>query len=257
MDNTFVSLLKKEITDNKKTIIITVCGIWGVFIIIGLFGGMMFGLGSAILMPAFAFISGLAFTIVASFAFSSMKTKEGRISELMLPASRFEKFFVRWLAVVPGMIIVVALAWIFGQLVCTGVEKIMQNTVSEEFWAIVGESTDLTSDDIAGLEQFQLSYLIWYYIANCLVSQACYFFGAILWPKLSFIKTLAAMQVIQIGLFVGAAVFEGVFGNFIDVGSLMFPSKTAMCIATPIICFALYWLTYWWYSRSQVIYKLF
>ena len=38
--------------------------------------------------------------IGASLAFSNLKTKQSRISAIMLPATSFDKFMVRWLAVV-------------------------------------------------------------------------------------------------------------------------------------------------------------
>ena len=38
--------------------------------------------------------------VVASFAFNKMKDKKGRIGNLTLPASQFEKYMVRWLVTV-------------------------------------------------------------------------------------------------------------------------------------------------------------
>lgn len=257
MNNTFLLLLKKDMTDNRKTILLTIGGILGIFILIGIFTGMMVGLGIFFEVPAFAFISGLAFSIAASFAFSSMKTKEGRISDLMLPASRFEKFFISWLAVVPGMLIIVAVAWLLGDLARFIVESLMGETVPK--WMIEEglNSADITSGELERIKKFYMSDFLYLALSNFLITQACYFFGAILWPKLSFIKTLAAMQVIQIAIFIFLLILEIVFGEFINLDWILSLGYTGLWIGTAVITIGIYSLAYWRYSRSEVVYKLF
>ena len=98
-------LFKKELLENKKTLITELIVAWGSCILLGSLLGL-FGIGGgyAEVLAFYTLLQYIAF-IYASLAFSPMKHKKGRISTLMLPASSEEKFFVRWFLAVPILIL--------------------------------------------------------------------------------------------------------------------------------------------------------
>lgn len=251
MNNTFWMLLKKEATDNHKPILLGLIGIWGLFLLSGIFAGMIADVGLIVEIPCFMILSSFVSTIGASLAFSSMKTKEGRISALMLPASRFEKFFVRWLATVPCLIIVIALGWLFGDLVRIGVER-MNNFEGPSFWSLLEQTLGRTGDS-----KMEWNFFVTICITSFLVTQAFYFFGAILWPRLSFIKTMAALQILQLVLVIFMLVTDLRPFNLNNIDETSDAFQIIIWIISAVLCIGIYWLSYWWYSRSQVVYKLF
>ncbi len=263
-NNTFLLLVKKELTDNRKPILLGLVGIWATFILLGGFLGYA-GSYIAVEILLFIFFAGMLLSIGSSLAFSNMKSKEGRINTLMLPASVEQKFLVRWLAAVPILYLVVLFGCFLGDWTRLGVFRLMSSLnvypVSTTPHGLLHEQS------LSGLEYIRLNFehepqsigfLIVTVFLIALLMQALYFFGAILWPKLSFIKTWAASQALE--------VVAGII--ILMCAKLRFPTFNEAAITFVgfmwcyvgillACCVALYWLAYVRFKRSQVIYKLF
>lgn len=130
---------------------------------------------------AFTFV--IAATVYASMAFNRAKTKQGRISMMMVPALESEKYWAAWLLYVPVFFIVAVVAALWGDLVryvalsCyfgfgTGMIQTVFNVIGADW-----EGFSIFTSVIVGLQSF-------------------YFLGAIVWPSNSFIKTFAALSII-------------------------------------------------------------
>lgn len=263
MKNTLSLLIKKELTDNRKPILLGIAGIWGTFILLGGFLGYT-GTIIPVELFLFLFFSGMVLSIGASLAFSNMKTKEGRINTLMLPATVKQKFLVRWLGAVPLLFAVVLIGCFLGDWARLGMFRIMTHlqyfsidldphlSLDRSLSAIAYISINLAEDPQP------ISFLITSVILGASLAQALYFLGAILWPKLSFIKTWAATQALQIlGAIILVMCTKLKVPNF-NSSDISF--EGFMCfyiIFGLLICGGLYWLSYVRFRRSQVIYKLF
>lgn len=85
------------------------------------------------------------------------------------------------------------------------------------------------------------------------LAQAPYFFGAILWPKNSFIKTFAAMWVIQTVCSIMFALSVKYFPSLMyHIGDSLWFMATVFILLT----LAFYVAGFYLYRRQQVVYKL-
>lgn len=134
------------------------------------------------------FIASLAAQIIGSLTFSSLKTKARRISSLMLPAARSEKYLSGIAIYVVGGNIALLLcllvadclsAFLFGMA-----PAVTQIPLRRIFFS--GESFEPTlAMGLGGL---------W----AILFAQSLYVTGSALWPKYSFAKTFVALLALQI-----------------------------------------------------------
>lgn len=249
MNNTFTVLLKKEFIDNRRSLLLGLTGILVSYILLGIFiGNTMQSESTEVEIILFLFMGAIIIIIGASLAFSNMKTKEDRINTLMIPAPMSQKFIIRWLATVPMLLLIVLVASLLGD------------------WARVVTSSINGKDTVNlityigncySIEEEVNKVFICAAVTALLCQQAIYFLGSILWPKLSFIKTLAAIQILQ---FLLAILFFCVRWGFsfssdwnIGVDGLTWIVYTFDLL----FCSIIYWLAYVRFKRSQVIYKLF
>lgn len=256
--DTFSLLIKKELVDNRKPLLLGLIGIWATYILLGAFlGSIQMVVAAEIFI--FLFFGGMIITIGASLTFNNMKTKEGRISALMVPATTSQKFMVRWIAAVPILLAVVFLGCLFGDWTRVIIYTLRGYEPSYSVY-----SADMTIFSFLGDQLTHnweaTSFLMCCVIVTMLCSQALYFLGAIVWPKLSFIKTWASLQVL--------GVLFGIILVVLDVNHVMqlnprfydvsFNSiLVTMYVVGGLFCTGVYWLAYIRFKRSQVIYKLF
>lgn len=259
MNNDFALLVKKEFVDNRKPLVLGLTGIWATYILLGAFLGYIKSMVPVELF-LFCFFGGMIVTIGASLAFNNMKNKEGRINAIMLPVPVYQKFLVRWLTCVPLLLIVVLIGCLLGDSARIVVYKLMIR-FSDYSPAYDSWYTDTTAvsfiitnfrDDAEAIG-LMVNLFIW-----CLLSsQAIYFLGSVVWPKLSFIKTWAAMQVLGV---IFAMVFVPFLINLKVDFAYELPYVGILWIINIIgllFCTGMYWLSYERFKRSQVIYKLF
>lgn len=256
--NTFTLLIKKELVDNRKPLLLGLTGIWATYILLGAFLGYVQSyLATEIFL--FSFFGGLLVSIGASLAFNNMKTKEVRISSIMLPATPFQKFILRWIAAIPLMIAVVIIGFLLGDWARLIVFRIVKAVDDMHNIGALPANVSIISFIREELltDYESIIFIICGVLSVILCSQSLYFLGAILWPKLSFIKSWAAMQVLGV---MAAIVLGTINMNF----SLSVAEKISFSAVmwtlnsfTFLFCISIYWLAYLRFRRSQVIYKLF
>lgn len=249
----FSSLLlvgRHDYAVNRKSIFLTLAVIYGFCLMMGGFMGYEYKGGGDGEAAVLMFILSVMGWSVSSFAFSDMKTKEGRISYLMLPAEIWQKFFVRWFAMVVGLLLL-----LIGGFYLTEFSRVLMNIVvygytgpDNPYYHIINPFSFFFSDRLQSADNFTVAVGIGYFL-----NQALFFWGAILWPKLSFVKTLAALWGIQAFLVI---VFIIIFSNFnlrftIDKFSIW------VIIVQVIMTLGVYFLSYLRFRRSQVVYRLF
>lgn len=245
--------VKKDIIENRKSLLFRVGGIWGICISIGAFLGYYALGGSYGELMSFSFLFLLLGCVIASISFSNLINKDKRIASILVPDTSFDKFLIRWLAVVPLLCCVAIAGFYLLELSRIAVFKLSYDAdmVAHSgsycnvlnLWEAFGPKNTSMDGSLRGT--FIMSYFF---------SQSFYILGAVLWPKLSFLKTFAALWVLQT-LF-SIVVFS------IDRINLAVNFDTNMflwCVTgfEFVVTIVIYWLAYLRFRGTQVVYKLF
>lgn len=242
-------LFRKEFIENRKTLIFELAVAWGACILLGGFLGF-FGRGGGISeVIAFYLIIQLMGFIFGSMIFSDMKNKKLRISTLMLPAAVSEKFLMKWLIVVPGMLIIGITGFFLGDFTRILVAWLCdERTSSTSYYDIVNPFMILGPDSFT---------LVIFAFASYLLGQSIYIFGGILWPKLSFLKTFAALYCLEIVFGILLLWFHRASINI--SWHIENENNFLVCLISIEFIFTIffYWLTYKRFKNSEVIYRLF
>ncbi len=239
-----------EFVQNKKPLLLCVLSIWMLYIFVGLcLGWKGMGGGTAEIIT-FSIMAMLISTILASMAFSNMKTKEQRIFSLMIPASAESKFITRWIAVVPLLFIVLLSGFYLGDLSRIGTRLMFSDDRCSTYLNIINPFYFYTGHgDADGALIFCLAFGSYFF------NQSLYLLGAILWPKLSFLKTFAALYVIQTILgFIMMFSYNSIVLPFTYEHVTMLWIMACVMITLTISCYCLAYLKF---KNSQVVYKLF
>ncbi|MBD5357104.1 MAG: hypothetical protein HDR88_08900 [Bacteroides sp.] len=192
ISSNFMLTVKKEIIENRKALLFGIGSCWGLCILLGAFLGKFRMGGGMQEVFVFCFLFSIMSSIAGSLTFSNMKSKTGRISTLLLPASVVDKFLVRWLAVVPGLFVIMIIGFYIGDFSRIIMNWICGGNMDEHYNKII--NIWVLPSKIGGSESTLVSTL---FISGYFFTQALYIFGAILWPKLSFIKTMFALWALQ------------------------------------------------------------
>lgn len=261
--NRFVSALRKEVVENWRTLLFSVIGIYGVLAIFMILGNIIHGDDdfTGVIMLRYVFVY-MVFSfggiIVASLAFRGLKTKTGRIELLTSPSSTFEKFLVNTVIYVLGFIvafpicaqladltrILILLPW--GEFDVPGplnfLNTIHQFAFQQEFW------------DFSAKAWLEVGLYI-----GVLAAPGLYLLGSILWPRLSFLKTFAALYAVEFVVFI--LVMLGI-SMFTDIQSVALWAAEHFTQGNVVMCFSLfgiiqlviYWALAWWlWKRKDVI----
>ncbi len=132
----------------------------------------------------YLFIAGLTTNILGSLTFNGYSTKPKRISAMMLPAKKSEKF-----------IAMNVINIVFGNLLLIAT-FIVSDIITAAMFNLQPLSSELTA--VFNFEYRQVPTLIWFGgVGYFLLIQAIYVLGSALWPKMSFLKTFVAISVVQ------------------------------------------------------------
>lgn len=201
----FVATLRKEVLENKRTLIFSVISIYGLLAIFMILGNLM----SYKPREAYIAIAGktpqsvvfmlLSFgvCVMASMAFRNLKTKTGRTSLFTSPSSTLEKFLVNVLIYVVGFFVVF--------FVCAQLADLTRIAVLSPFkddnFIVPGPINFLgcfsifttTNVHLMGLMPLITIFLIVQTVAHA----ALFLLGSVLWPRMSLIKTFVTIFVAQ------------------------------------------------------------
>lgn len=183
----FGLICRKLIVENRKSLLIVLCGFSGIWTLLGLWCGYLGttpGIGP---LAIYLFCASIACCVAASRMFSDLVSKEDRISTLMTPASAAEKFIPRLIAVIPGMIILVTLGYIlfsYASILVAGLRFGNWADFYNPFahWTQEDSSTLIS---LGSVFLFTLSFFI---------------YGAVAWPRKSFFKTVLVLFAVQMVL---------------------------------------------------------
>lgn len=194
-------LLNRFVSENRRTILLMIGITFGIFLLSGLFlsKNMSTSDMTVTLMVVDMSIFSIFLTIFGSLTFSSMSTKPRRISEMMLPASKSEKFISALIVYTLGGIIIGLLSWFLSIVISTAIYGKLSVFFSNmsDFISLCGKSEVIVFLFFAGI---------------MLLGLALYTLGSAMWPKRSFIKTFVALFVAQFLLtFIP---FMGIFREF-------------------------------------------
>lgn len=180
-------MLQKYFIENRKKLALICAGYISFCVIIGCWAGFFASGGGQGEVMSYIVLVSLFMAIMASLMFNDLKTKEGRINALMTPATAAQKFWPRLLAVFPGAL----LLCIAGFYAIEG-SRILITGLSYHHWTSCYNPWSFFNFN-EGNELWGIAFLV----CGSLFSLSCYIYGAILWPRYSFLKTMAALFVVQ------------------------------------------------------------
>jgi hypothetical protein len=260
----FVAVLRKEVVENWRTLLFSIIAIYGILAIIMIIGNLTLQNSTArsevMLRYTFVYLvfsfSGIFF---ASLAFRGLKSKTGRTELLTSPSSTFEKFLVNATIYVLGFIIVFP--------ICAQLADLTRIAV---LWPWLGsESVPGPINYLTTIHNFAFQQDFWSLEVNSwleaslwigmLAAPGLYFMGSILWPKLSFLKTFAAVYVIETVISIVAMICVLVFSDMKSFGlwvlDLFNGGNVMMMLAIfTAIQLVIYWALSWYlFKRKDVV----
>lgn len=230
----FTATLRKELVENKRGILFTIIGIYGLLTMIMILGNIFTGaidaeafeeLGSNTPKIFIGSIMSLVICVTASLAFRNLTSKTGRTYLLTSPSSTLEKFLVNVLIYVVGAIA--------AYLACAQLADLTRIVVlwgfrSDTFYVpgpinfldCVG-AMRYNFENVSELSDFSRGIGIAMWI-SLFASAGVYMLGSVLWPRLSLLKTFAAFYALEICVFIIAAPLFYFFGDMESLSRWMF-----------------------------------
>lgn len=260
----FVAALRKEVVENWRTLLFSVIAIYGVMAIFMIFGNLITGDDEAasVVMLRYVFVYmvfGFAGIIIASLAFRGLKTKTGRIELLTSPSSTLEKFLVNVTIYVLGFIVAFP--------ICAQLADLTRIAVLWPWSA--GENVPGPINYLNMLHQFAFHQEFWPHSAKAwfeaclwigmLASPGLYLLGSIIWPRLSFLKTFAAIYAIETVVGIVAMICISVFSDMQTMALWVAEHMGGKGLMMGFAIFAavqlvVYWALAWWlWKRKDVI----
>ncbi len=266
--NRFSALMKADIAVNKSNYIKLIIGGTGVFIAIALLISILALIAingvknNTALTPeimegaikahqqtyAFsysaiaAWILSIGLTVLGSITFSNLSSKRKRISTLMIPASKAEKFFLNIIIYLVGGTLTLLIGFYIGVGVC---KLIFNGGFGAEnfFQYLFGTSATGT--------------VCTFFILWSLFGYSLFALGSSLWPKLSWIKTWVVTMIIQwigtIALIIISTAditWSAFFMYWEDHLTLLKGTGITVLAILNIVCWVLAW---WRYRNVQII----
>ena len=270
----FTATLRKEILENKRALLFTLVGVYGLLTMLMIIGNLVTTIGGEesmtenieMKMPQIMVISFLSFVIMisASLSFKNLTTKKGRTSLFTSPSSTLEKFLVNLLIYVVGMFV--------AYFACA---QLADLTRIAALWAFRSDSiivpgpinfltgfNDLVSSKAFIARDFDTVFAGnkgWAFIISILASGGLYFMGSVLWPRLSLLKTFAASYAFEASVFIIAAPLFYFFGDMEAFGKWMLDFigaggfTTTMIIWTIVMAVVCYGLAWFLFKRKDVV----
>ena len=195
----------------------------------------------------------------ASFTMEKMKTKINRISTLMIPATPFEKFFLRWFVFTVIFLVVFLITYKladYTRVIVYSLAYPEKDFISPvDLSHVVGNRDEYYTLCRTGL-QFGAVMAMYFFV------QSLFVLGSTIWPKNSFLKTFASGTIIGIVYFlIGTLITKMLLDNELhnsSPGSVI--SNENMMVLLIVVCtfFALFnWiLAYFRFKESEIINRM-
>ena len=266
----FMAALRKEIVENKRMLLFSVIGMYGLLTMMMILGNLIGHQPDFFTDSEFNYIpkmmvgslTTLVVCLSASLAFKNLKTKAGRTHYLSSPSSTLEKFLVNVLIYVVGMTVAyficaqladltrIAALWWFksDSFIVPGPINFL-NSVSETVRAF---------DELESVNHITnfMSIAMW---IGLIANAGLFLLGSVVWPRLSALKTFAALYAVEFVLFLIAMpialgfgdmeAFSRWFYDFVMHGSFSMSMVVWSCLQA-IVFFVLAWFLF---KRKDVV----
>lgn len=245
-NSTFALMMRKHLVDNKKTFIYAPLATLAVTFLIGMWVGYIDKGGGSGLFAGYLFTYIFLTPIIASFSFSDMKKKEGRINLLMTPATTLEKILPRIIYVFGGW----AILGIIGYYSLECGRMLSELIFRGEPSSIYHPISLINTEPAAG-------WAIAFMIGVWFVTMSYFFMGAILWPRYSYLISVGVIWVIQL---VGTLIIMALPSP--DLTFTIAPLKATQILETFIVMLyvigiIMLWMSYLRLKHSKVTYGIF
>ena len=260
----FANYFKKVLVEDRKRLLQRIITVFGLLVVFGAIisdscyqhymealkmGIVRNEIDPAIdgLMPLFVFGLFIGCALSASFIMEPMSSKTGRIYALMLPATSFEKYFVRWFIYTIGYLVVYYLLFLL--------VDVMRVCVFSVIYPEIDIITFLNpyAEIVALRDDAPLGFIVSLY----LLLQSIFVLGSSLWPKYAFLKTFSAYTILGMAF---SAFFAGIMNLFDRPGnSYIMPElsdDTLFLIATcgvMMVTLFFWWLAYKRFKEMEVV----
>lgn len=239
----FLLTMKKYIMENRRSQLLGVGAFLGFCILIGVWCGFM-DIDMYYGFTVFYYFFAMLFCMVCtSLMFSDMGTKEGKIRLLMTPASAADVFFTRLLFAIPVVLVIVYIGYLL-----MGYSNILVYYCRNDVW--------VTLPNLVGIPD---SERVWYTQAMFgdvfLFNEALFVLGAVLWPRMSFIKTAGLYAVLNIVLSMLLLLMKDVIGLIIThiiTGGIEMVAEWTVFGLMLALDIAIIWFAYYRYKRVQL-----
>ena len=266
----FTAALRKELVENKRAILFTLLGTFGLLTIIMILGNLSTNTNDAVyesltycVPQKFVYMFlGLAIMIVASLAFRKLTSKTGRIEMFTSPSSMLEKFLVNALIYVIGYIVAF--------FICAQLADLTRIAVlwffKDEYLIVPGPINflNLIPDAVDGfgfgsaaeIPGEPSKWMTINLIIGLLAGPGLFLLGSIVWPRLSLLKTFAAVYGLETILGI-TFMIVAINLNMETVGWWIINHLEQIMIAMTIFTvfqLILYWgLSWYLFKRKDVI----
>lgn len=269
----FVNLCRKEMVENWRSNVLRMVLMYGVMTVVMIWNGYFeYRNGVATSAkddPAWSFVLvssmwGLSVfgCLSASFTMERMKTKTGRLSVLMTPATSFEKFFSRWFVSTVVFLVVFLIAFKMADYTRVLVYSLKYPEISQiastpfSHFIEPVETSRAVADYylFSSARQFAMSIAYYFFF------QSLFVLGSSIWPKNAFIKTfVAGVVIIIIYVLLGTAMSELLFkeGYFYFSSEPSLETIHCVIMLSAILATIVNWiLAYVRFKESEIINRM-
>ena len=260
----FANYFKKVLVEDRKRLLQRIITVFGLLVVFGAIisdscyqhymealkiGIVRSEIDPAIdgLMPLFVFGLFIGCALSASFIMEPMSSKTGRIYALMLPATSFEKYFVRWFIYTIGYLVVYYLLFLLVDVMRVCVFSVIYPEI--DIITFINPYAEI----VALRDEVPLGFVVSLY----LLLQSIFVLGSSLWPKYAFLKTFTAYTILGMAF---SAFFAGLMNLFNRPGnSYIMPvlsEDTCFLIATcgvMMVTLFFWWLAYKRFKEMEVV----
>ena len=215
--NRFTAALRKELVESKRGILITLLSIYGLLTMVMIIGNVIVSnsimFEEAKLHYTIVFII-FTFTvcIAAGLAFRKLTKKNGRVDLFTSPSSTLEKFLVNALIYVLGFIVAFFVCAQLADLTRIAALWYFHNRMNVpgpiNFLNILSSPFSFGDEELIGSSTLTITLPL-----SVIASGGLFLMGSVLWPRLSVLKTFAALYGVEIVVVVLGIVFSAIVGD--------------------------------------------
>lgn len=267
-----VSLIKKDFSENRKTLILRAVLLVGILSINTVFIGII-NIDDYVprdilgkdpfedpqwdsILVSFIVAAFIASAISASFIMETISTKGQRLTTLMTPATMLEKYAARWIIYVAGAGILFIVACVIAELLRYGILSCM--CYDSPYLHLMTPSFIIDNFTIEGSNLYRQPVVL--ATLALLFNQSLFGLGSSIWPSKSFIKTFGAYAAIG-AIYTHVAWIFGliIFDSGMKYNTELFESATFIGtfeIAVLAVIVFNWVLAYYRFKESEIIQRM-